>query len=48
LIEVEADGRRYDEMHVDGGVTSQLFFGAKGIDWGRVIQRLGVVGKPDL
>jgi hypothetical protein len=48
LIEVEADGRRYDEMHVDGGVTGQLFFGAKGIDWGRVIQRLGVEGKPDL
>lgn len=48
LIEVEADGRRYDEMHVDGGVTGQLFFGAKGIDWDKVIERLGVVGKPNL
>ena len=26
LIEVEADGRRYDELHVGGGVTAQLFF----------------------
>lgn len=25
-IEVEADGARYTEMHVDGGVTRQLFF----------------------
>lgn len=25
LFEVEADGKRYSEMHVDGGVTRQLF-----------------------
>ena len=25
LIEVEANGRRYDEMHVDGGVSMQIF-----------------------
>ena len=25
LLEVEADGERYDEMHCDGGVTSQVF-----------------------
>lgn len=25
-IEVELDGKRYSEMHVDGGVTRQLFF----------------------
>lgn len=48
LIEVEADGNRYDEMHVDGGVTGQLFFGAKGIDWDKVVERLGVVGRPEL
>jgi hypothetical protein len=48
LIEVEANGRRYDEMHVDGGVTGQLFFGSKGIDWNRVLQRLRVQGRPEL
>jgi predicted acylesterase/phospholipase RssA len=25
-IRVDADGRTYDELHVDGGVTAQLFF----------------------
>lgn len=25
-IRVDADGRTYDELHVDGGVTSQIFF----------------------
>ncbi len=25
LIEVEIDGKRYNELHVDGGVTSQVF-----------------------
>jgi len=48
LIEVEANGQLYDEMHVDGGVMGQLFFGSKGINWFTVFKRLGVVGKPDL
>ena len=26
LIEVEVDGERYDEMHADGGVETQMFF----------------------
>lgn len=26
LIDVETDGRGYDEMHVDGGVVTQVFF----------------------
>ena len=25
VIEVEANGRSYDEMHVDGGTASQVF-----------------------
>jgi predicted acylesterase/phospholipase RssA len=25
MFEVQADGKRYDEMHVDGGVSSQVF-----------------------
>jgi hypothetical protein len=48
LIEVEANGQLYDEMHVDGGVMGQLFFGGKGINWDIVFERLGVVGKPAL
>ncbi len=46
-IDVEgADGKRYDEMHVDGGVTSQMFFYPSNVDWDLVERRLGVVGGP--
>jgi predicted patatin/cPLA2 family phospholipase len=47
-VEVEANGQRYDELHVDGGVTAQLFFSPAGIDWRRVAERLRVQGAPDL
>jgi predicted acylesterase/phospholipase RssA len=45
LIEVEANGDRYDEMHVDGGVTAQLFLGYAGMDWRRIAERLNVEGR---
>lgn len=48
LIEVEAGGRRYTEMHVDGGVTAQLFLGPAGLDWSRIRERLDVQGMPSL
>ena len=48
MIEVEADGRRFEEMHVDGGVTSQVFVYPTGLDWSRVKQRLAVEGPPAL
>jgi predicted acylesterase/phospholipase RssA len=48
LIEVEADGQRYDELHVDGGVTAQLFFSPAGADWRRIAERLDARGKPRL
>ncbi|WP_405235155.1 patatin-like phospholipase family protein [Lentisalinibacter orientalis] len=48
IVEVEAGGVRYDEMHVDGGVTSQLFLASTGIDWRDVHEKLGVQGDPDL
>ena len=46
LIDVEAEGKRYDEMHVDGGVTGQLFLERYGIDWKKVQERLQVDGRP--
>ncbi len=46
LIEVEADGQRYDEMHVDGGGASQVFLYPIGIDWHRVQEKLKVKGTP--
>jgi predicted patatin/cPLA2 family phospholipase len=48
LIEVEADGESYDEMHVDGGVTAQLFLAYAGMDWRRIAERLRVEGRPDV
>ena len=39
LFKVEAKGVRYDEMHVDGGVTSQLFLGPTGLEWRRIAER---------
>ncbi len=48
-IEVEAsDGRKYDEMHGDGGVTSQMYFYPAGVDWGRVEELLDVQGRPSI
>lgn len=48
LFEVEAGGMRYDELHVDGGVTSQIFLGPVDLDWHRIAERLQVTGPPQL
>jgi predicted acylesterase/phospholipase RssA len=48
-IEVETpDGRKFDEMHVDGGVTSQMFFYPANVDWQDVTQALDVKGQPTI
>jgi hypothetical protein len=47
-IEVEVDGRRYDEMHVDGGAAAQIFLYPTGLDWARVLERLEVQGRPNV
>jgi predicted patatin/cPLA2 family phospholipase len=41
-----SDGKRYDEMHVDGGAAAQMFLYPSGIDWQRVIDLLDVQGTP--
>ncbi len=48
-IEVEArDGNTYDEMHGDGGASSQMFFYPAGADWARVGELLRVQGQPTI
>ncbi len=42
MFEVEADGMRYDEMHVDGGAVSQLFFTDATIDLLKARRKLGI------
>jgi len=46
LIEVEAEKRRFDEMHVDGGTASQVFLYPMGLNLREVTDKLEVKGKP--
>lgn len=48
LIDVEADGQKFDEIHVDGGGASQVFLYPLGIDWRRVEDKLNVRGTPNV
>ncbi|WP_181832715.1 patatin-like phospholipase family protein [Bosea caraganae] len=38
-LNVTSNGRAYDELHVDGGVTSQIFFAPPGLDLKGAAQR---------
>jgi predicted patatin/cPLA2 family phospholipase len=46
MIPVEANGQRYDEMHVDGGTGSQVFVYPAAIDWRAITKKLKVKGNP--
>jgi predicted acylesterase/phospholipase RssA len=46
MIEVEVAGKRYDEMHVDGGATAQVFFQPGVIDMAAAWNKLRIKGKP--
>ena len=46
LIEVEVDGKQYDELHVDGGAASQVFLYPMGLDYEDVLAKLEVPGRP--
>ena len=46
LIEVEANGRTYDEMHVDGGTGAQVFVYPAAVNWDMRMERLRVDGQP--
>jgi predicted acylesterase/phospholipase RssA len=48
FITVEADGKQYDEMHVDGGTGSQVFVYPAAADWKLITQKLKVHGKPQV
>lgn len=48
LFTVEADGQLYDEMHVDGGVSSNVFVYPIGLDWTAVMKKMDVKTRPNL
>ena len=41
FIDVEANGEIYQEMHVDGGLASQIFVYSSHVKWSKVEKRLG-------
>jgi hypothetical protein len=44
-IEVEANGSRYDEIHVDGGTSSQVFLYPASLDLRWATRQIGFIGK---
>jgi predicted patatin/cPLA2 family phospholipase len=44
-IEVEVNGRRYDEIHVDGGTSSQVFLYPASLDMRWLERQIGLKGK---
>jgi predicted acylesterase/phospholipase RssA len=49
LIAYEApDGKRYEEMHVDGGVTRQVFLFPAAVEWQEMAAEIGFTGEQDL
>ena len=48
FITVEAEGKQYDEMHVDGGTGSQVFVYPAAADWRVVTSKLKAQGKPQV
>ncbi len=48
MFDVEANGQRYDELHVDGGATSVLYLYPIGLDWGKLAEKLEVKGRPSV
>jgi len=46
VIPVMAEGRQYDELHVDGGAGSQVFVYPAAVDWESITQKLRVEGTP--
>lgn len=47
-IEVEANGQRFDELHTDGGVTSQVVLYPPDLNWTQVLKKLEVPTAPEV
>ena len=46
FIEVEADGKTYKEMHVDGGTVGQMFFYGSALDWQSALRDASGIENP--
>jgi predicted acylesterase/phospholipase RssA len=47
-IQVEAQGGKYDELHVDGGTATQVFVYPASTDWSSLLDLLEVPDKPNI
>lgn len=47
-INVEANGKKYDELHVDGGTTNQVFVYPPSLDWRKYMKILEVPGSANV
>lgn len=47
-IEVEAGGKRFEEAHVDGGTSAQVFVYPSAVEWRNLGAKLGVQGQPQV
>ncbi|MBY6016193.1 patatin-like phospholipase family protein [Halomonas denitrificans] len=48
FIEVDIDGQTYEELHVDGGLASQVFYGPASIDYHQINQALDLPYSPQV
>jgi len=46
MFDVEANGERYEEMHVDGGTVGQMFFYGSSIGWRSVLSEASGIEEP--
>ncbi|MCD6293194.1 MAG: patatin-like phospholipase family protein [Deltaproteobacteria bacterium] len=47
-ITVDSNGKKYEELHVDGGTGSQVFVYPAATDWKLITQKLKVKGSPEV
>ena len=48
LIDVEVDGQSFDEIHVDGGTTQQVFLYPVGESFDEILDKLEIPGRPEV
>ena len=47
-IPVEANGKKYDELHVDGGTGAQVFVYPAEFDWPKIMKKVKARGAPNV
>jgi predicted patatin/cPLA2 family phospholipase len=48
FVDVSINGEALEEMHVDGGLSAQMFADPAGFDYGKIAQALGINSSPNI